>query len=97
MLRKHKLTAQRMIVRLGQLAHNALIWSRRWLARGSPRLAGFGIVRLVQEAWAVPGRVKLLDGWPVRVRLKPSHPRARDVCQGLRELFPGSGMVGVLG
>jgi hypothetical protein len=97
-LRKHKLAAQPMVVLLGQWAHNVLVWSRRWLARGAPRLAAFGIVRLVQEVWAIPGRVKLLDnGLLGRVRLKPEHPRARDVCAGLGPLFPASGTLGFLG
>jgi hypothetical protein len=97
-LRKHKLAAQQMVVLLGQWAHNVLVWSRRWLARGAPRLARFGIVRLVQEVWAVPGRVKLLDDWCLsRVRLKPEHPRARDVSAGLAQLFPQSRLLGFLG
>ena len=41
-----------------ELAHNVLVWARRWLSQAAPRLAGLGIVRLVQEVWAVPGRVK---------------------------------------
>jgi hypothetical protein len=97
-LRKHKLAAQQMVVLLGQLAHNVLVWSRRWLTRGAPRLAGFGIVRLVQEVWAVPGRVKLLDdGCLSRVRLKPEHPRAREVAAALAQLFPQSQTLGFLG
>jgi hypothetical protein len=85
-LRKRKLAAQRLVVLLGQLAHNVLIWARQWLAQHAPRLSRFGIVRLVQEVWAVPGRVKLLGDRITRVRLRPEHPRARDVCQGLRPL-----------
>lgn len=86
-LRKHKLAAQKVVVLLMELAHNVLIWSRRWLAQRAPRLASFGIVRLVQEVWAVPGRVKLIDSWPARVRLRPQHPQARHVLQGLRPLL----------
>jgi hypothetical protein len=85
-LRKRKLPAQRLVVLLGQLAHNVLIWARRWLAEKAPRLSRFGIVRLVQEVWAVPGRVKLTATGVTRVRLRPEHPRARDVCRGLRSL-----------
>src|SRR3990170_3611509 len=97
-LRKHKLPAQQMVVLLGQLAHNVLVWSRRWLAQGAPRLADCGIVRLGQDVWAVPGRVKLLDDWFVsRVRLKPEHPRAREVYAGLAHLFPQSPTLGFLG
>jgi hypothetical protein len=96
-LRKRKLAAQRLVVLLGQLAHNVLIWARRWLAQVAPRLRHFGIVRLVQEVWAVPGRVKLIADRVVRVRLRPEHPRARDVCLGLRPLCSESQTVAVLG
>ncbi len=95
-LRKRKLAAQRLVVLLGQLAHNVLIWARRWLAQRVPRLSRFGIVRLVQEVWAVPGRVKLHGDQVTRVRLRPEHPRARDVCLGLRPLCPESQTVALL-
>jgi Transposase DDE domain len=96
-LRKHKLAAQRMLVLLGQWAHNVLLWARRWLARGAPRLAGCGIVRLVQEVWAVPGRVKLTDGQVRRVQLRPEHPRARDLCSALRPLLAPGQTLALLG
>jgi hypothetical protein len=96
-LRQQKLAAQRRVVLLGQWAHNVLLWARRWLAQGAPRLAGFGIVRLVQEVCAVPGRVKLTAAGVSRVRLLREHPCARDVCRGLRPLCPSSHILGFLG
>src|ERR671932_564069 len=89
-LRKRKLAAQELLGLLGQLAHNVLIWARGWLAEGAPRLARLGIVRLVREVWAVPGRVKLMGAQVQRIRLSALHPRARDVCAGLRHLIPPS-------
>lgn len=86
-LRKQRLCAQRMVVLLGTLAHNVLLWSRRWLAQAAPRLAGFGIVRLVGEVWAVPGRVKLHGEGLHRVRLTRDHPRAGDVFRALCPLL----------
>ena len=86
-----------MVVLLIGLGHNVLVWSRHWLARGAPRLARCGIVRLVQEVWAVPGRVKLADGELRRVRLRPEHPRARDVFRGLRRLCPTGQTLALLG
>jgi hypothetical protein len=83
-IRKHRLAAQMMVVLLTQLAHNVLIWARAWLAERAPRLRRCGIVRLIQEVWAVPGRVKLREGEVLRVRFRRAHPRARDVCTGLR-------------
>jgi hypothetical protein len=89
-LHKRQLAAQELLGLLGQLAHNVLIWARDWLAAGAPRLATLGIVRLVREVWAIPGRVNLGGARVERVRLCALHPRARDVCAGLRHLIPPS-------
>ena len=89
-LRKRKLAAQQMLGLLGQLAHNVLIWARAWLAADAPRLSALGIVRLVREVWAIPGRVTLVGAQVRHVRLCALHPRARDVCAGLRHLIPPS-------
>ncbi len=96
-LRKRKLAAQKVVVLLVGLAHNVLVWSRAWLAKGAPRLDGFGIVRLVQEVWAVPGRVKLIADGLARVRLRPEHPRAGDVRNGLCQLLLEGQTLGFLG
>ena len=89
-LRKRKLAAQHLLGLLGQLAHNVLIWARGWLAEGAPRLASLGIVRLVRDVWAIPGRVTVVGAQVQRIRLSALHPRARDVCAGLRHLIPPS-------
>ena len=87
-LRKRKLAAQELLGLLGQLAHNVLVWARHWLTEAAPRLATLGIVRLVREGWAIPGRVKVVGAQVQGVRLCTLHPRARDVCAGLRHLLP---------
>ena len=76
-----------MVVLLVELAHNLLLWARQWLGEREPRLQQYGIVRLVQQVWAIAGRVKLTDKGVVRVRLRRAHPRARDVCCGFRPLL----------
>ena len=93
-IRKRRLSAERLVVLLTQLAHNVLIWSRRWLASQAPRLRACGIVRLVQEVWTVPGRVKMSAEAVQRVRLCHDHPRARDVCCGFRPLLASSQTLG---
>jgi len=89
-IRKHLLPAQKLVVLLVELAHNLLIWARHWLAERAPRLGQFGIVRLIQQVWAIPGRIKLTDKGVQRVRLRRAHPRARDVCCGFRPLLANS-------
>lgn len=85
--RKRKLVAQEMVVLLSGLAHNILVWARRWLSKGDSRLGGLGIVRLVREVWCVPGRVTFRGGQLTRVRLARSHPLGRQVRQGLKTLL----------
>ena len=88
-IRKHLLPAQKLVVLLVQLAHNILMWARSWLSKHAPRLHEYGIVRLIGQVWAIPGRVKLTEQeGVVRVRLRQEHPRARDVCQGFLPLLP---------
>ncbi len=96
-IRKQRLPAQKMVVLLIQLAHNVLLWARQWLAKNAPRLGQYGIVRLIQEVWAIPGRIKLTDKGVQRVRLRQQHPRARDVCCGFRPLLTNSHLEVVLG
>ena len=86
-----------MVVLLGQWAHNVLLWARSWLAQGAPRLGRCGIVRLVQEVWAVPGRVKRVGTQITRVRLRPEHPRAWDVYRALPPLLASGQTLAFLG
>ncbi|MDP2948677.1 MAG: transposase [Chloroflexota bacterium] len=85
--RKRKQMAQEMVVLLAGLAHNLLLWARMWLANGDPRLGKLGIVRLVREVWAVPGRLTFSRHRPTRVRLARSHPLGPSVKQGLGALL----------
>ncbi len=56
---KKRFEAQRMLMLLGTLAHNLLIWLRRWLAQTSPehaaRLQQYGIKRLVRDLTCISG------------------------------------------
>lgn len=88
-IRKRRLVAQTVVVLLVELAHNVLVWARDWLAQAAPRLRGYGIVRLVQEVWAVPGRVTLSGKQVQRVRLRRLHPLAREVVLGWQPLLAG--------
>lgn len=56
---KKRFEAQRLLMLLGTLAHNLLIWSRRWLAQSSPqqaqRLQQYGIKRIVRDLTHISG------------------------------------------
>jgi hypothetical protein len=86
-IRKHRLVAQKIVILLTQLAHNVLLWARRWLSKTVPRFDDYGIVRLMQQVWAIPGRLKLIGQQVQRIRLRSIHPRTRDVCRGFHPLL----------
>ncbi len=54
---KKRFAAQQMVVYLGTLAHNVLVWARGWLAPALPRLARYGLVRFVRDIWGISGFV----------------------------------------
>jgi Transposase DDE domain group 1 len=90
--RQHKWEAQHMVLLLARLAHHILLWSKRWLSQVPTtqwRLEGYGLVRLLQEVYTVPGGTRWRHGWLVSVRFDPLHPLATPLQQGFAVLFRG--------
>jgi hypothetical protein len=90
--RQHKWEAQQMVLLLARLAHHLLLWSKRWLSRMPAtrwRLRGYGVVRLLQEVWTVPGVIRWRKGWMVSMRFDPLHPLAKVLQQSFAALFRG--------
>lgn len=88
--RQHKWEAQQMLLLLARLAHHILLWSKRWLSQVPAtrwRLEGYGLVRLLQEVYTVPGVTRWRRGWLVSVRFDPLHPLAKLLQQGFAALF----------
>src|SRR5215212_1715351 len=56
---KKRFEAQQILVALGMLAHNVLIWARAWLVTAAPQLRRFGVKRLVRDAFGIAGVVVL--------------------------------------
>ena len=86
---KRKAEAQDMLVVLNQLAHNVLMWARGWLAEVAPKLARFGILRLIRDLLAVSGMIevdqrKLLIK---RIVLNRAAPLATGFLSALRALL----------
>jgi hypothetical protein len=58
---KKRFEAQRLLMLLGTLAHNLLIWARRWLAQASPaqasRLQQYGIKRMTRDLAHISGEL----------------------------------------
>jgi Transposase DDE domain group 1 len=88
--RQHHWEAQQLVLLLARLAHHLLLWSQQWLSRLPQlrhRLRGYGVVRLLQEVWTVPGVLHWEHGWLVSVRFDPLHPLARLLQGGFAALF----------
>jgi hypothetical protein len=90
--RQHTWEAQQVVLLLARLAHHRLLWSKRWLSRVPStrwRLQGYGLVRLLQEVYTVPGGTRWRRGWLVSIRFDPLHPLATLLQQGFATLFGG--------
>jgi hypothetical protein len=85
---KKGFAAQAMLLWLECLAHNVVIWARAWLAPAAPTLARYGLLRLVRDAFAIPGRVCLdAKGSMKLLILSRSHPMAAKMQPALQRLL----------
>jgi hypothetical protein len=50
---KKRFAAQQMVMLLGSLAHNVIVWARYWLA--SPPLQHYGTLRMVRDVFHISG------------------------------------------
>ena len=50
---KKRFGAQQIVMLLGTLAHNVIVWARRWLA--APKLRRYGILRMVRDVFHLSG------------------------------------------
>jgi hypothetical protein len=84
---KRHFYAQDMLVLLGQLAHNLVIWVRNSIVAVDPHFTRFGIQRTVRDVLRIDGYVHFhQDGSLARVILNPRHPFAPAV---MRAFYPG--------
>ena len=85
---KQWVAAQQMVVGLGTLVHNVLVWARRWLAAVAAPLGELGLQRLVRDALTVLGWVAWDRAGQVRaVGLMAAHPLARHLLLALQALL----------
>jgi hypothetical protein len=72
---KHRFAAQEMLVLLGQLAHDVVIWTRNDLAQVDPRFRKYGIQRTVRDALQIDGRIAInAEGQIQSIVLNEKHP-----------------------
>ena len=86
---KRKAEAQEMLVLLNQLAHNVLMWARHWLTEVAPKLARFGILRMVRDLLSVSGKIELnqRNSSIKRIILNRAAPLASGFLNALRALL----------
>jgi len=56
---KKRFEAQQMLMHLGVVAHNVLVWARGWLEAAAPSVSRMGIKRLVRDVFGVTGAVEI--------------------------------------
>ena len=85
--RKKSFAGQQMVMLLGTLAHNVVVWARRWLADEAPKLRRYGVQRIVRDVLAVSGFLELgKTGAVRRVVLNGASALARACAKALRVL-----------
>ena len=89
---KKRFEAQRLLMLLGTLAHNLLIWSRRWLCRACPmvasRLRHYGIKRMVRDLYHISGMLSFDGKGRLRgITLPSSSSLAQLICMPLHKLL----------
>jgi hypothetical protein len=63
---KKRFEAQQLLMHLGTLAHNVLVWARGWLEPVVPAVRQYGIKRLVRDVFGVSGAVEITSTGEVR-------------------------------
>jgi hypothetical protein len=86
--RKKSYTGQQMVMLLGALAHNVVVWVKRWLADEAPKLKRYGVQRVVRDVLAVGGFVELGKGGAIkRIVLNIYSALGRACAKALRVLL----------
>lgn len=82
---KKRFCAQQLTTLLGSLAHNVIVWARGWLVGQQPKLAHYGMLRMVRDVFHIQGRVGLdAQGHVVQIVLNQAAPLARGIGTALQ-------------
>ena len=85
---KKRFAAQQVLGQLGRLAHNLVVWARRWMALEAPTIRKLGVKRLVRDVFHVNGVVERdAQGCIRRIVLNQAHCYARRVIGALQALI----------
>jgi hypothetical protein len=85
---KQRFAAQQMVSYLCALAHNVLVWARRWLCGAGSVVKRFGILRLVRDVFHISGFVRFdAPGRVQSILLNEAAPLAGPVGEAFRRLL----------
>jgi hypothetical protein len=83
---KKRFEAQQMLMLLGSLAHNTIVWARHWLA--APQLRSYGMLRMVRDIFHISGFLGIdALGQIVQIQLNPTAPLASVLVNSLQRLL----------
>jgi hypothetical protein len=89
---------QQMVMLLGQLAHNVMVWVKRWLLSEAPKLKKYGVTRMVRDVMAVSGFVEVGNSEAIKcVILNGASALARHSVDALRALLKAEHVAVILG
>lgn len=85
---KKRFAAQQITTLLGTLAHNVVVWARGWLVGQQPRLAHYGMLRMVRDVFHIQGRIGFdRHGHVVRIVLNQAAPLVRGIVTALQAVL----------
>jgi hypothetical protein len=85
---KKRVAAQQMVVLLGALAHNVMVWARRWLVAHEPKLRRYGMKRMVRDIFHLSGfLVHNARGRLIEMVLNQHAPLVRGIARSLEALL----------
>ena len=91
---KKSFPAQEMLLLLGQLAYNLTGWVRNGLASCQARLRQFGMVRMVRDAFHIPGCISFdAQGHIVQISLNQAHELAASFINAFASFLARDGTV----
>jgi hypothetical protein len=95
---KKRFAAQQVIVALGSLAHNVLVWAKRWLHTNLPGIARFGVKRLIRDVFGIGGQVELdANGRVTRIVLNRANRLSHRLLAALQALAASADVAVTLG
>ncbi len=85
---KKRFPAQHMLVLLGSLVHNVVVWARGWLTESADTLSGYGMLRMTRDVLHVSGFL-LFDpaGHVQQIILNQYAPLAPFLFHSLRDIL----------